>query len=110
MAIIGKNTQTLDGHGFQVRDVPEYLDDTYTKALRGVFKTRKSANNRANRDRAWAVGSGEVVDLTVEQVDGFEGLWFLVYNYTPERGALTAQTRARYAEADALAAARKAAL
>jgi hypothetical protein len=88
-------TRTLDGHGFQV-EVFEYFDETFTRAVRHVAKTKKGATSRANRDRDWAIGTGEVVDLHVEQIDGFPGLWFVVWEYTPERAALTvAQEQAR---------------
>ena len=107
MATIG--TRTLDGHGFQV-EVFEYFDETYSRAVRAVAKTKKGATSRANRDRDWAKGTGEVVDLHVEQIDGYPGLWFVVWEYTPERAALTAEQEQRRAEAHARALAVRAGL
>lgn len=98
-------TIRLDGHGFIVDHVPNYLDEECIRGPRYVFKTKGGATRRAASDFDWAVGTGQVVDLSVEQIDGFDGLWFVVFVYTPETAAEQVANIRRRAEADARRAA-----
>ncbi len=87
-------TSNVDGHGFIVRDVPAYLDEACKSAPHAVFKARRSAEHKADREAQWAdrVGLGpeysnQVEGVVATQIEGFPGYWFVVWIYTDEQAA-----------------------
>ncbi len=87
-------TTNVDGHGFIARDVPTYLDEACKSAPHLVCKGRRAAEKKADREAQWAdkVGLGweytnQVEGVVAAQIEGFPGLWFVVWIYTDEQAA-----------------------
>lgn len=100
-------THRVYGHGFTVEDVPKYLDEACKSAPHLVFKGKAAAVKRADAEAMSAWDVQQVEGIVAAQIEGFEGLWFVVWIYTDEQAAMTLATTIRYAEARAAAIMRK---
>lgn len=83
------NTTTLHGIGFNVTDVPRYLDEGHKSSPVYVFKTKGAAVRRANSEAEWSARNcpEQVEGVVATQVEGFDDLWFVVFIYTDETAA-----------------------
>jgi hypothetical protein len=87
---------TLHGIGFDVTDVPNYLDEGHKSSPAYVFKTKGAAVRRANAEAAWSAQyvSDQVEGVVATQIEGFDDLWFVVFIYTDETAAKSVQREA----------------
>ena len=82
-------TQKVHGQGFVVLDVPNYLAEDGKAHPSTAFKGKASAERAALREALWVAKNDieGVEGVVAVQIDGFEGLWFLVWIYTDEAAA-----------------------